>query len=73
VRTDRPFVASCFGLALVAAAIAWAIGLTEWQAWLTAAVLAVALRTVYTVHVILPHPLPRARQKRRGRRQPASR
>jgi hypothetical protein len=73
LNTDRRFVATCFGLGLTAAITGWAIGLNEWQAWLTAAILAVALCTLYTVRVILPHARPRSPRKPSEGPQPASR
>jgi heme A synthase len=76
VNTDRRFVVTCLAVGLLVAVAVWAIGLSEWQAWLSAAVLALALCTLYTVRVILPHArprVPRDRHDRHDRPQPASR
>jgi hypothetical protein len=72
VNTDRRFVITCFAIALVTAVVVWATGLNEWQAWLSAALLALALCTLYTVRVILPHARPHAPRKRHEHPQPAS-
>jgi hypothetical protein len=76
VSTDRRFVAACFVVALVAAVVVWAVGLNEWQAWLTAAILAVGLCMLYTIRVILPHARsrdPRGPRERREHPQPVHR